>query len=114
MKSFDQVGLGLIQNLNIHEVCSEMRFLAVSQSVNRALFSWTSRSRSSRRSLCHCGTGTVSACLDKSAQSASIVRSFSSNVRLFNPAWISAKLMQCSIYRQCGEKARRPEIGGQT
>src|ERR1043166_1598629 len=50
VKSFNQVLFRLIKNLQVHLVRSEIRFLASSQSLNRALPSARSRSRSSKRS----------------------------------------------------------------
>src|SRR5206468_2876145 len=77
VKPFDQVLLRLIQDLDVHEVCSEIRFLAASQSTKRAFPCSRRRSRSSKRSLCHCGIGTASR-RQRSSQRASIARSFSS------------------------------------
>ena len=53
MKSLDQISFRLIEYFDVHDVCPVILRLAVSQSVNRALPSRISRSRSSRRSLCH-------------------------------------------------------------
>ena len=80
VKSFNQILCRLIKNLNPPEILSDMRFLAVSQSMNRALPCSIRRSRSSRRSLCQWGTGTDSSRRHRSSQSASMARSFSSTV----------------------------------
>src|ERR1035441_8927529 len=64
----------------LHEVCPVILRLAVSQSVKRALPSRISRSRSSKRSLCHWSMGRPSSRRHKLSHKASIASSFSSSV----------------------------------
>src|SRR5208337_2810582 len=77
MKSIKQIGLRPIEDFDPHESLSEICFLAVSHSINLAFPSAAARSRSSRTSLCHCGTGTLCSSRHSASHRASIVRNFS-------------------------------------
>src|SRR5207244_10586429 len=80
LKPMNKVLLGLVENLDGHEVRSRIRFSAVPQSENFASPVWICCSRSSSNCFCQSVTGICFSFRHKSSQSTSIALSFSSIV----------------------------------
>src|SRR6266511_3422978 len=75
LKSVNKVVLGLVENLDRHEVRSRIRFSAASQSENFASPVWICCSRSSSSCFCQSATGSCFSFRHKSSQSTSIALS---------------------------------------
>src|SRR5882724_8346088 len=89
----NKVVLGLVQNLDRHEVRSRIRFFAASQSENFASPVWICCSRSSSSCFCQSATGSCFSFRHQSSQRLSIALSLSSTVIRSNGNTVSITLL---------------------
>jgi len=86
-KAIEQVALGEAEDSKRHAsfaALRRIRFLAISQSLNFALPFFTARSASRSAWACHAGDSNRSSSRERSTQSASITRNFSSRDIFFS------------------------------